>query len=72
MGEENLSSADNGGRGWMSALFGAKNFRFIENYGVSAWTSGGGEVEPVRIFCGQGERKLIFRDFFGRILWTAP
>jgi len=43
-----------------SALFGTKNFGFFEIYGVSAGTR---EVEPVLTFCGQGGRRVNFRDF---------
>jgi len=45
-----------------SEFFGAKNFGFFESFGVSARTRGEG-VEPVRTFCGQGERGSTFRDF---------
>jgi len=43
-----------------SALLGSKNFGFFEIYGVSARTR---RVEPVRIFCEQGRRRSIFREF---------
>jgi len=46
----------------MSALFGAKNFRYFEIYCVSARTRGE-EVDPMPIFCRQGEKGSIFRDF---------
>jgi len=39
----------------MSARFGARDFGFFEIYGVSERTRGR-RVEPVRTFCGQGER----------------
>jgi len=45
----------------MSALFGAKNIGFFEIFDVSARTRSG--VEPVRIFCRQGEKGSIFPDF---------
>jgi len=43
-----------------STLFSAKNFGFFEIYVVPASTK---EVEPVRMFFGQGGRRSIFRDF---------
>jgi len=52
-----------------SALFVAKNLGFFEIFGVSARTR---RVEPVRTFCGQGERGSIFRDFVRTTLWTVP
>jgi len=53
-----------------SALFGAKNFEFFEIYGVSERTRGGGRVERVWTFCGQGGQ--FFAILCGRLLWTAP
>jgi len=52
-----------------SALFGEKNFGFLEIYGVftSARTRGRG-VEPVRT---RG-RDQFFAILCGRLLWTAP
>jgi len=54
------------------ALFGAKNFRFFEIYGVSADARTKGEgVEPVRTFFGQGEGGQFFVILCGRLLWLA-
>jgi len=51
-----------------SVFFGAKNFGIFEIYGVSARTR---EVQPVRIFCGQGGRGgQFFAILCGRL--TAP
>jgi len=44
---------------WTSSLFGAKNFRFFEIYGVSARSRG--EVGLSQ--CGQEGRGSVFRDF---------
>jgi len=44
---------------WTSALFGAKNFRFFEFYGVSARQD---RVEAVRTFFGQGGGGQFFCD----------
>jgi len=56
----------------MTALFGAKNFRFFEIYGVSARIGGKG-VEPVRTFCGQEERGgSIFCDFVRTSFMYGP
>jgi len=52
-----------------SALLGAKDSGFFENYGESAWTRG---VEPVRSFCGQGGGGPFFAILCGRLLWTGP
>jgi len=53
-----------------SALFGAKNLRFSEIYGVSARTR---KVKPVRTFCGQGGKgSQFFVILCGRLLWTDP
>jgi len=43
----------------------AQKTGFFEIYGVSAvrTNKGGGGVEPVRSFYGQGGRRSIFRDF---------
>jgi len=51
-----------------SALFGAKNFRFLKIYYVFSRTRGG---EPVQLFFGEGDES-IFRDFGGHLLRTAP
>jgi len=55
-----------------SALFGAKNFKFFEIYGVSARTTVGGGVEPVRTFFGQGGgvnySRFCVDVFYGRSL----
>jgi len=45
---------------WTSALLGAKNFKFLEIYGVSARIRG---VELVETFFGQMGRGSIFYDF---------
>jgi len=49
-----------------SALFDAKNFECFKIYGVSART----RVGSLRTFFGEGMRSN-FRDFCGRLLWTA-
>jgi len=44
---------------------------FFEIFGVSARTRGKG-VEPVRIFCGHGERGSIFRHFVRTSFMDGP
>jgi len=51
-----------------SALFGAKNIGFFEVFGVCERK----DVEPVRIFCGQGEGCQFFAFMCERPFWTAP
>jgi len=51
------------------ALFGAKNFRFFEIYGVSTRTRGG--VESVRTFFGQEVGDQLFAILCGRSLWMS-
>jgi len=48
-----------------SALFGGKNFEFVEIYSVSTRTRGGGKL------CGQG-RGSIFRDFVRTSFMDGP
>jgi len=44
-----------------TAIFGAKDIRFLKVYGVSARTR---EIKPVRTFCGLGVRgSQFFCDF---------
>jgi len=45
------------------ALFGAKNFKFFEIYGLSARTSGGGQCR---------QRGQFFAILCGRLLWMTP
>jgi len=57
---------------WTSALFGAKNFKFFENYGVLTWTRRE-MVEPVQTCCEQGGRWshiLCWHVFYGQPLST--
>jgi len=55
---------------WMSTLFGAKNIKFFEIYGVRTDKGEGGE--PVQTFCEQGERGSIFRDFVQTPFMDGP
>jgi len=54
-----------------STLFGAKNIRFFEIYGVSARTRGRG-FSQYRHFADKGEGESIFRDFVRTSFMDGP
>jgi len=54
-----------------SVLFGAKNFGFIEIYGVSVRTKGR-EFNQCGHFADKGVGGQFFAILCGRLLWTAP
>jgi len=53
----------------MSALFEAKNFGFVEIYGVSARKKGGGASADILQTRGEGS---IFRDFVRTSFMDGP
>jgi len=45
---------------------------FFRNLWCARTDMEGGEFEPVRSFCGQGEKGKFFAILCGRLLWTDP